>query len=99
MNIADFFNRKTEGLKDVEKTVGGGKQVSDFANFYQGHSNELGAVALTAFLEWSSSKEKEGGFDSKEQMAFMDGIVKGLGFFEACFIHRNQKNNLKEESK
>jgi hypothetical protein len=99
MNIAEYFNRDTEGLKEVEKTVGGEKQVNDFANFFQSHSNELGAVGFAAFLEWSAAKEKEGGFDSKEQMAFMDGITKGLGFFEACFVYRNNKNSLKGETK
>lgn len=98
MKIIDFFNRQTEGLQDVDKVVGGAKQVNDFANFYEGHSNELASVAMSSFIEWSTAKENEGGFDSKEQMAFNDGVYKVLKFFEACYV-KSRKINLKEESK
>lgn len=98
MKIIDFFNRKTDDLSDVDKVVGGAKQVNDFGNFYETHANELAAVALSSFIEWSTAKESEGGFDSKEQVAFMDGITKGLGFFEACF-KKSRKIDLKQEDK
>ena len=89
MRIIDFFNKQTVGATELETIVGGQKQVNDFANFYETHTNEMASLALSSFLKWSENKE----FDSKEQKAFMDGIALGLGFFANC---ANIKKDLKE---